>query len=258
MGEPMLAALIAADFAAKGFDIRGPKSYGVFGKNMTDQPDHIPADTHILLSVVRDVPQTEALLFDNQALLKRLKSLKYLIISSTLSPRYIADLKGRIGQVCLIDAPMSGAAISAQEARLSFMLGGSDTDITYLMPFFQAMGAYFHHMGETGAGMSSKVLNNLIAAGSVALTRTALNWAQKTGLDEGKLLQLIHTSSGQNWFASNFESIEFANDGFEADNSIGLLKKDVEAALDAAPADTNTELAQAVINRVLSMNKREE
>jgi len=256
MGEPMLAALLAAGFNASGFDIRTPASYGEFAMNITDQPDSIPSDTKILLSVVRDVPQTESLLFGAQSLLIRLKSLDYLIVSSTVSPRYIASLKTRIGPIRLIDAPMSGAAISAQEARLSFMLGGPKSDIDFLMPLFQAMGSHFHHMGATGAGMSSKVLNNLIAAGSVALTRTALEWAKTADLDERKLLQLIQTSSGENWFASNFDNIEFSNDGFEDNNSIGLLKKDVEAAIDAAPMDADTTLAQAVIREVVSLETR--
>ncbi len=256
MGEPMLAALLAGGFQAKGFDIRTPESYGKFAEHMADQPADIPTDTGILISVVRDVPQTEDLLFGDQGFIKRLNSLKYLIVSSTVSPRYINDLKTRIGNIQLIDAPMSGAAIAAQEARLSFMLGGPEQDIFTLMPLFKTMGRHFHHMGDTGAGMTAKVLNNLIAAGSVALTRTALDWAQDAGLGEQKLLDLIHTSSGQNWFASGFEEIEFSNDGIEPDNSIGLLKKDVEAAMDAAPTGANTELAQAVINRVLALKPR--
>ncbi len=73
--------------------------------------------------------------------------------------------------------------------------------------------------------MTGKVLNNLVAAGSVALTRTALDWADSAGMDTQKLLDLMHTSPGQNWFASGFEDIEFSRDGYDPFNSIGLLKK---------------------------------
>lgn len=256
MGQPMLAALIKGGFGAQGFDVRAPETYGAFANHMTNSPINLSPKTEVLISVVRDVAQTEALLFDDQALLNQLKSLKYLIISSTLSPRYIDELKNRVGPITLIDAPMSGAAIAAKEARLSFMLGGEATDIAKLMPMFQSMGQYFHHMGPTGAGMTGKVLNNLIAAGSVALTRTALDWAANAGLSQEKLLALIHTSSGQNWFASGFDSIEFARDGFAPDNSIGLLQKDVEAAIDAAPIDADTGLAQALLQQVAAMKPK--
>lgn len=255
MGEPMLAALCAAGFDATGFDIRDPSHYGTHSYTIANDPSKLPAETEILISVVRDIAQTEALLFTDQALLNRLPALTHVVISSTLSPRYITTLKDRI-PCTLIDAPMSGAAIAAQEARLSFMLGGGDLDIAHLMPLFSAMGAHFHHMGGTGAGMSAKVLNNLLAATNTATTRLVLDWADAAQIDERKLLDLIHTSSGQNWLASGFENIEFARDGFADDNTIGILKKDVESALDAAPDGADTSLPETVIRHIRALKPR--
>ncbi|PLS23357.1 NAD(P)-dependent oxidoreductase [Amylibacter cionae] len=255
MGEPMLAALCAAGFDATGFDVRDPSHYGPDNRTITDDPEKLPSDTKILISVVRDIAQTEALLFTDQSLLDRLPELTHVVISSTLSPRYISALKDRIS-CTVIDAPMSGAAIAAQEARLSFMLGGSDSDIDYLMPLFSAMGAHFHHMGDTGAGMAAKVLNNLLAATNTATTRLVLDWADAAQIDEKKLLDLIHTSSGQNWLASGFEEIEFARDGFADDNTIGILKKDVESALDAAPPGADTTLPETVIRHIRALKPR--
>ncbi len=150
MGQPMLAALLHAGFQAQGFDIRPAASYGDFAGHMCDQANDINPDTRVLISVVRDVPQTDAVLFGAQGFLQRLEQLECLVISSTLSPRYIDALKARIGAVKLVDAPMSGAAIAAKEARLSFMLGGADQDISTLMPMFRAMGKHFHHMAWWG------------------------------------------------------------------------------------------------------------
>lgn len=131
---------------------------------------------------------------------------------------------------------MSGAQIAAQQARLSFMLGGGEeADLDAAQPLFDAMGPHFHRMGGFGAGMQAKVLNNLLATASTAMTRLVPDWADQAGLDEDKLLSLIHTSSGQNCFASGFNDIEFARDGILADNTIGILVKDVASALDAAP-----------------------
>jgi len=86
-------------------------------------------------------------------------------------------------------------------------------------------------MGDFGAGMTAKVLNNLLAASNTAMTRLVLDWADAEGVDEDKLLALIDASSGQNWLASGFNEIEFSRDGYASDNSIGILHKDVAAAL---------------------------
>lgn len=255
MGAPMLAALRANGFDVQGFDIRAPSTFGSLSDVMTDDPAQLASDTDVLISVVRDIPQTEDLLFDAQAVLDHLPRLTHLVISSTLSPRYLRDLAARVS-CTLIDAPMSGAPIAAQQARLSFMLGGSPTDIEHLMPLFRAMGANFHHMGDIGAGMAAKVLNNLIAAASTATTRLALDWAAKQNLDEDAFLALLHTSSGQTWFGSNFGSIEFSRDGYAPDNSIGILKKDVESALEAAPAGADTALPQALHDAVAKLQTK--
>jgi len=191
MGEPMLAALRAAGLPATGFDIRDPNTFAA-DAGITNDPDQIPQNTDVLISVVRDIPQTESLLFGSQNLIEKLPNLTHVVISSTVSPRYINDLIPRI-PCQLIDAPMSGAQIAAQEARLSFMLGGPKAEIAQLMPLFNAMGQHFHHMGDTGAGMAAKVLNNLLAASNTAMTRMVLDWADEAGIDEQKLLDLIHS-----------------------------------------------------------------
>lgn len=254
MGEPMLAALRTAGCTATGFDIRPPNSYPA-GAGITDIVDQIPQDTTVLMSVVRDIAQTEDLLFGTQNLIAHLPNLTHVVICSTLSPRYITALKSRL-PVSLIDAPMSGAQIAAQQARLSFMLGGPDADIEHLMPLFQAMGQHFHHMGDTGSGMAAKVLNNLLAASNTAMTRLILDWADAANIDETALLNLIHTSSGQNWLASGFNTIEFARDGYTDDNTIGILKKDVESALDAAPDGANTALPELIASTIASLKPR--
>ncbi|WP_299296359.1 NAD(P)-binding domain-containing protein [uncultured Tateyamaria sp.] len=242
MGGPMLQALCDAGARAQGFDIA--KS------DMPQVTDNIMAFAprlETLFSVVRDETETNALLFDTQNLMGTAPNLRRIFICSTLSPRYVRGLRDRVPEhITLIDAPMSGARIAAQNRSLSFMLGGTRDDIDEALPLLAFMGQHFHHMGAYGAGMQAKVLNNLLAASHTAMTRLVLDWAADAGLDQTALLNLIETSSGQNWLASGFDTIEFARDGYAPDNSIGILVKDVAAALDAAPDGADTALPKQV------------
>lgn len=247
MGQPMLAALRSSGFDARGFDIRSPDSYGDFAPAMTDDPVRFAAGLQTLITVVRDIDQTEDILFGSAGLVTRAQDLNTIVICSTLSPKWVRALRARISpHIALIDAPMSGAAIAAQEARLSFMLGGAATELDRLHPLFQAMGQHFHRMGPFGSGMAAKVLNNLLAASNTAMTRLVLDWAGASGIDEATLLKLIHTSSGQNWFASGLDQIEFARDGYEPQNTIATLVKDVESALDDAPEGADKALPRLI------------
>lgn len=251
MGAPMLAALRTAGLPARGYDVIPMDS-----PHITDDIAVFSEDLDTLITVVRDIDQTEAVLFGEQNF-AAIPTLIRIIICSTLSPKYVKSLRARIpSHIALIDAPMSGAQIAAQEGRLSFMLGGDASDLDGAQPLFSAMGKHFHRMGDFGAGMQAKVLNNLLAASNTAMTRLILDWADQADLDISALLDLIHTSSGQNWFASGFNSIEFSRDGHAPDNTIAILVKDIASALDAAPQDADTSLPIAVQNTIKALKPR--
>lgn len=257
MGAPMLANLRRAGFAARGFDIRDTESYGPLAPFVLNDPDKFGEGLATLITVVRDAEQTEALMFGAQNLIARAPDLQTIILSSTLSPRWLTRLRDRVpARIMLIDAPMSGAEIGAREARLTFMLGGPAHVLDRLQPLFAAMGKQFFRMGPFGAGMRAKVLNNLVAAGSTALTRMVLDWAESEGLSERDMLTLMQVSSGQNWFASGFQKLEFARNGYADDNTIGILAKDVDCALDAAPKGAATDLPQAIADTLRAMTPR--
>jgi 3-hydroxyisobutyrate dehydrogenase-like beta-hydroxyacid dehydrogenase len=252
MGAPMLTALRAAGLPARGYDVVPLET-----PHITDDIAVFSEDLDTLITVVRDIDQTEAALFGEQNF-AAIPSLIRIVICSTLSPKYVRSLRARVpSHIALIDAPMSGAQIAAQEARLSFMIGGDGADIDATMPLFRAMGKHFHRMGAFGSGMQAKVLNNLLAASNTAMTRLVLDWADAAGLDISTLLDLIHTSSGQNWFASGFNSIEFARDGYARDNTIAILVKDIASALDAAPEDADTTLPETVQTHIANLKPRQ-
>lgn len=254
MGGPMLAALCRAGFEAQGFDIRPSTAFP--GLPVSNDAAAFAKPLKTLITVVRDADQTDAVLFGDQGF-ARAPQLETIVIASTLSPRYVRALRGRISpKIALVDAPMSGAAIAAENARLSFMLGGAAADLDRLQPLFAAMGQHFHRMGAFGDGMAAKVLNNMLAATNTAMTRLVLEWADAQGIDEKRLLALIHTSSGQNWFASGFNTIEFARDGHAPENTIGILVKDLAAAMDAAPKGADLALPQTIQAAIMALRPR--
>lgn len=256
MGRPMAEALARAGYDPRGYDVKPANTFSEFAPKMRSLADFCDG-LQILISVVRDIPQTEDVLFGAQNIVENAPDLSHIVISSTLSPRYVRELRSRIpAEIALIDAPMSGAAIAAKEARLSFMLGGEPETLNQLEPMFSAMGTHLHRTGPFGTGMAVKVLNNLVAASSVVTTRLALDWADAQGIDEETLLKVMRDSSGQTWFGSNFSTIEFARDGLTADNSIGILKKDLESALDAAPGHSDTTLPRALIEAIAALKPR--
>lgn len=252
MGEPMLQALRDAGCNAVGLDIVEKEAPWI-GRD----PKAFSTGLETLFVVVRDAFQTEALLFGDQNIVGRADDLRRIVLCSTVSPRFVTALEGKLPRrVNLIDAPMSGADVAAFERSLTFMMGGDKAEIDDLMPLLGAMGTQFFHMGPLGTGMQAKVLNNMLAASHTAMTRIVLDWATDVKMDEARLLNVIEASSGQNWFASGYDVIEFSKDGHQPDNTIGILLKDVAAAIDAAPYGADTSLPQSVMTTLRNLKPK--
>ena len=253
MGTPMLTSLRSVGLPSRGFDVVDHDSDWI-----TTDPKRFAQNLSTLITVVRDIEQTEDVLFNTQGFVTSAPKLERIIVCSTLSPKYVRALRTRVpDHITLIDAPMSGAQVAAQRAELSFMLGGTAADLDDAQMLFASMGTTFHRMGEFGAGMQAKVLNNMLAASHTAMTRMVLDWADEAGLDEKAMLELIDTSSGQNWLASGFNKIEFAREGYTCENTIGILVKDVEAAIDAAPIGADLTPATIIQKMIFNLKPRQ-
>jgi 3-hydroxyisobutyrate dehydrogenase-like beta-hydroxyacid dehydrogenase len=259
MGLPMLNSMLSKNINAKGYDIERKRSLLGLGKDFVSSKKKFLADRNIIISVVRDASDTAELCQGNNGLFEQ-QSSKVLIIASTLSPKFLLDLKSKAPKnITVIDAPMSGATIAANEATLTFMVGCEKVFFNYIEPLLGLMGTRINHIGNYGSGMKVKVLNNFIAASSVVSVRHVLHQAQKFELDIDALFKTIDTSSGQTWFGTNRADIEWFKENFENDNTMGILKKDVEAYVDTFENESDLdnfvsgELSTSIIKSINNM-----
>ncbi len=234
MGLPMADCLLTAGFDVWGHDVRPIDEFGRFAPRMIMDAGAFAARCDIVLSVVRDRQQTEDLCFGDQGILRRAARPNLFVTCSTLSPRAVADLAARMpAGVDFADAPMSGAPYRAAKGTLTFMVGGDAATVARLMPLFQAMGDGIHHLGPVGAGMICKVLNNFVGVVGVVAVRKALASARTLGLDRRRLLDVMAMSSGATWYGDNIDAIDWSRQGYDPNNTIGIIEKDVKAYLDA-------------------------
>ena len=229
MGLPMARALVAGGFDVAGYDPRvRPPDLAPLA-----HPDE--ADADVLVIVVRDAAEVTALCFDGEATFAHPPHPHRVVLCSTVAVGAVHALRARLpGDVRLVDAPMSGAPVAAEERRLSFMLGGADEDVDAVLPLVRAMGTRHYRLGPLGSGMRVKVLNNSVAAASVVAVRRALADAERAGVGAATLLDVMRASSGATWFGDAFERVSWAREGHAPDNTVGILVKDVRAGIESA------------------------
>ena len=138
--------------------------------------------------------------------------------------------------VQFIDAGISGGAAAAGKGTLTLMVGGDAAAIDAMAWVFKPIAAKVLHMGKSGAGHTTKLLNNFLNAVSLAATAEVMVAGKKAGLDLHKLLEAFNSSSGVNFATQNRFPKIVDGDYLEGGLTSRLMTKDVVLYLDLVRA----------------------
>jgi len=151
------------------------------------------AGAEVVILMVPDTPDVEAVLFGAGGVAEGLKPGTLVIDMSSISPTATKDFAAKIAAKGgdYLDAPVSGGEVGAKQASLTIMVGGSETAFERAKPLFEAMGKNITLVGDTGAGQTCKVANQIIVALTIEAVAEALTFASKAGADPAKVRQAI-------------------------------------------------------------------
>ena len=148
-----------------------------------------------------------------------------------------------------VDAPVSGGVGGATAGTLTFMAGGSAEAFSVAQPLFGIMGQKAVHCGDAGAGQAAKICNNMLLGISMIGACEAFGLAEKLGLDQQKLFDVVSTSSGSCWSVNTYCPVPGVGPKSPADNdyrpgfAAELMLKDLSLSQQAASsADAATPL----------------
>lgn len=99
-----------------------------------------------------------------------------------------------------LDAPVSGGVEGARHGKLSIMVGGDAAVVERARPALEAYAARITHMGPSGAGQSTKAVNQVLVAGIAQAVCEGLALGEALGLDPDKLLPTLGAGAAGNWF----------------------------------------------------------
>ena len=132
-----------------------------------------------------------------------------------------------------VDAPVSGGQAGAQNGLLTVMCGGDAAAFEQARPLAMAFSRAFTHMGDSGAGQLTKMVNQICIAGLVQGLSEAIAFGQKAGLDVNLVLDVIGKGAAQSWQLDNRGKTMVA-DQFEFGFAVDWMRKDLGLVLDEA------------------------
>ena len=209
MGGPMAANLVKAGHTVTGFDLNPAalEALAAAGGKTASSAREAIAGASVVITMLPAGEHVRDVYLHQGGVIDLVKNTKPLLIDcSTIdvdSARTVTATAETAG-LAMLDAPVSGGTAGAQNATLTFMVGGTEEAFTRGKPVLEAMGKNIFHAGGPGAGQAVKICNNMMLAINMVGVSEGFLLAQKLGLDWEKLHQICSTATANSWALSNY------------------------------------------------------
>lgn len=134
--------------------------------------------------------------------------------------------------VQFLDAPVSGQTIGAENATLTFMVGGQKEAFEHALPAMKALGKLIKHVGDSGAGFAVKAVNNMMMAVHLCAAAEGFTTLKAHGVNLNEALDCINASSGKSGVTESVLPQRVFNRSFPLTFALPLLAKDTGIAVD--------------------------
>lgn len=244
MGDPMARNLIRGGYELRVFDLDAQRMQPAVDAGATQADSAIAAiaSAEFVISMLPASKHVEALYLEPGRLLEAVAEGAMVIDCSTIAPdtsRRVAKAAEERG-IPMLDAPVSGGTSGAENASLTFIVGGDDEPLERARPLLATMGANIFHAGAHGNGQVAKICNNLLLAVQMTGTAESLALGVANGLKPEVLSEIMKQSSGGNWALNVYNPYPGVMDGVPASRGyeggflVDLMIKDLGLAMEAA------------------------
>lgn len=194
MGAPMVLNLLKAGYRVKVWNRSVAKAQQLqdAGAEVCERLAEVGMDVDILICMLSDAQTCDEILFQSQGAVSQLKYNALVIVMSSIPVEVAQAQYAQCKALGLryLDAPVSGGAKGAIEAKLAIMVGGEQQDFNEAEAIFSSLGRAVL-VGPAGCGELSKLVNQMIVASTIATVSEGLLLAQQGGADPAKVKQAI-------------------------------------------------------------------
>ena len=240
MGMGMANSLRRAGYSVHVFDVRRAvaEAFAAEGGVASNSPAEVAAACEVVVSVVVNAAQTEAVLFGDGGAAAAMKAGNVFVMCSTVDPGWSIALEKRLAEkgILYLDAPISGGAAKAAKGEITMMTSGHPDAYTRVGDALDAMAAKVYHLGASaGNGSKVKIINQLLAGVHIAAAAEAMALGLRQGVDPVALYDVITHSAGNSWMFENRMAHVLAAD-YTPLSAVDIFVKDLGLVLDAARA----------------------
>ena len=216
MGRPMTLRLLAAGHEVTVWNRSRDKLAAVVekGARPADSPAAVARAAEIVMTCVTDQHAAEEVLFGRDGVIHGAQ-------------------KGR-----LVDAPVSGGVAGAEKGTLAIMAGGKPEHVERARPAVMHLAQRFTRMGDSGAGQTTKLCNQIIVGSLIAVIAEAVRLAEAAGVDASMLPEALKGGFADSLPLQVFGARMAARTFEPSIGAVSIMLKDLENAAAVAKEKT--------------------
>src|SRR6266436_3703765 len=233
MGSRMAANLQKHGYPLAVFNRTRAKAEPLLGPcgTFSDSPAKLAEQVDVLFTMLAHPDAVEQAALGRNGFLDHLKANALWVDCSSVNPSFSKKMAAEAvrREVHFVDAPVTGSAPAAAEAKLIFWVGADMPDLEAIRPLLLCMGNKIVHAGGHGTGTSMKMVINLLLGNAMAAFAEAMALGEGLGLSQKMLFDsLLGTPAVAPFLASKRQKIESGN--YEAEFPLRWMQKDMHLA----------------------------
>ena len=238
MGAPMALNLLKAGYSLRVYnrtDRPRVKEVVDAGAERVASPRDAATGCGVTITMVTDTPDVEAVILGDDGAVNGVAAGSTVVDMSTISPRVTREVAAALKEkgVNMLDAPVSGGDVGAQQGTLSIMVGGDREVFDECLPVLEAMGKNITLIGGNGAGQTTKLCNQIAVSVANLAMAEALMLAAAAEMDVQKVLDAISGGAAGSWQLTNLGPRILKGD-FAPGFMVKLQQKDLKLVMEAA------------------------
>ena len=195
MGKPMAANLMKAGHSLVVYDLMAANVDAVVsagaarGASSADVARQCP----LVITMLPNSPHVQAVVCGEDGILSGAAAGSIVIDMSSIAPAASQSIAAACAEkgVRMLEAPVSGGEPKAIDGTLSIMCGGERALFDECKPVLQLMGSNVVYCGASGAGNTTKLVNQVVVAVNIAAVAEGLLLAKRAGVDPNTVFEAI-------------------------------------------------------------------
>ena len=237
MGSSMCGHLIKAGYEVNVFNRTKSKASDLLksGAVWCDSPAELAGKSDYIFSIVGYPHDVEEVFLGDHGVVSHTAPGSILIDMTTSEPSLAEKISAAAHErdIAVLDAPVSGGDVGAQNGTLAIMVGGDRKAFDTILPLFKHMGENIAYMGSPGKGQHTKMCNQILIASNMIGVVESLLYAYKAGMDMEEVIAVIGKGAASSWSINNL-GMRIAKKNFDPGFFIKHFVKDMRIGLDEA------------------------